>query len=130
VSPNCAIGGEPARIFTVTGDLQVDSTTFDITCAHANGSIAVYTALPEAAGPGPFTVTLDGVDHRSLGPIDSTRFTDLADGAHLLVIDGVNLTTNDRCLEPVHSLSIVVSGGTSMPDTITGFVERASFGCD
>lgn len=131
VSPNCSLAGAPDRTFNVTGQVSADSTEFDLTCIHANGSISVHTNLPASAGPGPFVVSLRGGDPRPVGAVDSTRFTDLADGVYRVQIDSAKAVPSlDPCFVSTNVAEVVVSGGSSNGVTFPFFVPSSNPDCD
>lgn len=127
-SPNCTVAGMLERSITIAEQATADSTRFDVACVHAHGTILVRTSLAEAKGPGPFIVTLDGGQPRSLAAVDSTEFTDLADGVHRIGIGGVHPT--DACETSTAALGVAVSSGTSQPITFTRGGESSSVTCE
>ncbi len=85
-SPNCALTSHPPAAITIPGDQEIDTVRYTLVCAHANGAIAVTTDVPDSLAVGPFPVTLDGSVRRTLSGHDSTLFSDLADGSHLVTL--------------------------------------------
>ena len=85
-SPNCALASHPPVRITVPGDQETDTVQYTLVCAHANGAIAVTTDVPDSLAAGPFPVTLDRSVTRSLSGHDSTLFSDLADGSHVVTL--------------------------------------------
>ena len=111
VSPNCAVAGGVERPLAASGQVAIDSAKFDVNCAHADGSLTVSTNLSDDVGPGPFTIQLQArwptlPAPRSIDPVDSARFTDLADGNYVLELRG-----NDSTWFCPTQVNAAVSGG-------------------
>lgn len=85
-SPNCALTSHPPATITIPDDQESDTLLYTLVCAHANGAIAVTTDVADSLAVGPFPVTLDGSVRRTLSGHDSTLFSDLADGSHLVTL--------------------------------------------
>src|SRR2546423_2140159 len=111
VAGNCTVNGGTSRTVSVTAG-STANTTFSVNCAPTGpttGSLSVTTATSGASGdldPDGYTVTLDGAAGRAIGDNETTTFSGLAPGSHMVVLSGV-------------AANCSVSGGTSRTVSVT-----------
>jgi uncharacterized protein (DUF2141 family) len=106
VAPNCAVSGANPRTVSVPAN-GTGSTTFEVVCILALGSIEVTTMTTIAVlPPGAYMVDVDGVEPTPIDPNAMVTFTEVPAGPHTVTL---SLAVLDEIVCDVTSANPVVA---------------------